>query len=690
MRLKHLLGALCAAASLGVASAASAAIPESEQLTAVEFYHQQFDHYFISSNPAEISDLDTGKHPGWTRTGYRFAVVKAGSTYAGTVPMCRFYSPKLDTHFYSANPQECADVKVKFPDVWQLESDEVFRAFRVDPNTGACPADTTPVYRLYNNRPDANHRYTTQISAYVYMVGKGYVPEGDGNPALPVAFCTPAGGDAVPASSAAAPSCSVSASTSTPPVGSTLALNSACTNNPTAFLWVNCSSTSAKCSISRSTAGAVPYTLYSANDKGPGDPQTISVTWGATPPPNPGDPVPVCTLYASDLNPKVGTAIRLIASCTGNPTSFTWGGGTVCTEGIYCQVTSTTAGSNTYSVQGTNAAGTSATAYVTVTWTDTTTPAVPVCSVQASNGSPSVGTSITLNALCSNGPTTYTWTGCTSTGSSCTDSAANVGSKTYTVAAANASGSGQPASITVDWVAVPTQPPVCQVSASSTTPTVGQNIALTATCTGAPTAYQWTNCSAPSTSSTCTTTATATGPIVYYVVGSNQYGASNAAGISVSWQAAGGGNPGGGGGDLCGQYKDVARFALAWGDGTRKDIDDFASFGTDTVVVMSLTVPADQAPLRIIGSTKIYEYRAAPTFRVMSVSKSACDFRTDDASGATGPFISTGGMTASIAWNVGPGGDVNLQPGQTYYFNFRNYRCSGTCNAAIETTFPHN
>ncbi|MCC6870562.1 MAG: hypothetical protein IT522_17245, partial [Burkholderiales bacterium] len=67
-----------------------------------------------------------------------------------------------------------------------------------------------------------------------------------------------------------------------------------------------------------------------------------------------------------------------------------------------------------------------------------------------------------------------------------------------------------------------------------------------------------------------------------------------------------------------------------------------------------------------------------------------CDFRTDDATGATGPFFSTGGMTASIAWNVGPGGDVNLQPGQTYYFNFRNYNCAGTCNAAIETGFPHD
>ena len=110
MRLKLLLGALCAAVSLS----ASAVIPASEQTVAVEFYHAVLDHYFISADSKEINDLDTGVHKGWTRTGYRFSVIKGGSSYAGTSPVCRFYSPTLDTHFYSAKKSECDEVKDKF------------------------------------------------------------------------------------------------------------------------------------------------------------------------------------------------------------------------------------------------------------------------------------------------------------------------------------------------------------------------------------------------------------------------------------------------------------------------------------------------------------------------------------------------------------------------------------------------
>jgi len=134
MRLKLLLGALCAAVSLS----ASAVIPASEQTVAVEFYHAVLDHYFISADSKEINDLDTGVHKGWTRTGYRFSVIKGGSSYAGTSPVCRFYSPTLDTHFYSAKKSECDEVKEKFGNVWTFESDEVFRAFEVNPDSGAC------------------------------------------------------------------------------------------------------------------------------------------------------------------------------------------------------------------------------------------------------------------------------------------------------------------------------------------------------------------------------------------------------------------------------------------------------------------------------------------------------------------------------------------------------------------------
>ena len=288
MRLRYVLGVLLAAAAFN----GKAAIPTSELAVAVEFYHAALDHYFITAEPAEIADLDSGVHTGWTRTGYRFSVIKRGSSYPGTMPMCRFWSGMLSSHFYTAKPSECEDVKVMFAHAWQFESGEVFRAFLVDAVSGQCPADTTAVYRLYNNRPDVNHRYTDQLSAFVFMKGKGYIPEGDGSPAIPIAFCTPSGGDIVPPALPSAPGCSITASSASPTVGSTLTLSANCTNNPTSFLWTGCTSTQSTCVTTRSTAGIASYTLYAANAQGPAVPATLDVNWqpNSPPPPPPAAP----------------------------------------------------------------------------------------------------------------------------------------------------------------------------------------------------------------------------------------------------------------------------------------------------------------------------------------------------------------------------------------------------------------
>ncbi len=62
------------------------------EAVAVEFYNKQLDHYFISTNAAEIEDLDTGVHPGWERTGLRFlAYSDPAQAPASATPVCRFY-----------------------------------------------------------------------------------------------------------------------------------------------------------------------------------------------------------------------------------------------------------------------------------------------------------------------------------------------------------------------------------------------------------------------------------------------------------------------------------------------------------------------------------------------------------------------------------------------------------------------
>jgi len=160
-----------------------------ELASVVEFYNAALDHYFMTADVGEIAGLDAGGS--WVRTGYSFRALKTNqTTVAGTAPVCRLYgnpSKGLDSHFYSASVAECLQVPRKFVDSWLLESDSVFRVWLADVQTGACPANTVPVYRVFNNRTDANHRYTPSVEVLAEMLARGYTGEGYGNPA--VAFC---------------------------------------------------------------------------------------------------------------------------------------------------------------------------------------------------------------------------------------------------------------------------------------------------------------------------------------------------------------------------------------------------------------------------------------------------------------------------------------------------------------------
>lgn len=157
----------------------------------VEFYNATLDHYFISSLQADIAALDSGALKGWVRTGLTF---KANDDpVPGASPVCRFYIPPAqgDSHFYSASPAECADVRTKFP-TFSYESPSVMYVGLPDAASGACAPGTTAVYRLWNNRPDTNHRYTTVASVRASMIAKGYVPEGYGSDGVAMCAFAPA------------------------------------------------------------------------------------------------------------------------------------------------------------------------------------------------------------------------------------------------------------------------------------------------------------------------------------------------------------------------------------------------------------------------------------------------------------------------------------------------------------------
>jgi hypothetical protein len=69
-----------------------------------------------------------------------------------------------------------------------LEAPDFF--FLYPTAAGTCAPGTVPVYRVYSNRPDANHRYTIERAVRDQMVVKGWLAEGDG-PDI-VVMCAPA------------------------------------------------------------------------------------------------------------------------------------------------------------------------------------------------------------------------------------------------------------------------------------------------------------------------------------------------------------------------------------------------------------------------------------------------------------------------------------------------------------------
>ena len=87
----------------------------------------------------------------------------------------------IDSHFYSADAAECLAVHLKYPLDWQLESANVFRTNFPDTATGACRNGMVPVYRLWNQRSDSNHRYTTRAAIREQMLNAGYIAEGYGS-----------------------------------------------------------------------------------------------------------------------------------------------------------------------------------------------------------------------------------------------------------------------------------------------------------------------------------------------------------------------------------------------------------------------------------------------------------------------------------------------------------------------------
>lgn len=169
--------AILASFAIGLSHAAHTDA-QSVEKTVVEYYNATLDHYFVTHDEFEIQDLDNAiPNRGWERTGETWRVRSSPET--GSSPVCRFYIPPTEgnSHFYGRGFAECKATAESHPS-FVNESSAFFHVGL--PMHGTCPPGTRNLYRVFNGRADANHRYTIERGIRDLMVETGWVAEGDG------------------------------------------------------------------------------------------------------------------------------------------------------------------------------------------------------------------------------------------------------------------------------------------------------------------------------------------------------------------------------------------------------------------------------------------------------------------------------------------------------------------------------
>jgi hypothetical protein len=314
-----------------------------------------------------------------------------------------------------------------------------------------------------------------------------------------------------------------------------------------------------------------------------------------------------------------------------------------------------------------------------------------------------LGTPITLTATCATGsPNAWTWTGGNCAGQttqSCAAVESSAGQIPYSVTPRNNIGAGNTANTTVTWSNTPPAAPTgCSLGANNTNlPVGGGAVTLTATCTGggAPTGYTWTASPAPTSGFSANAgsgqTPTIAATTFFTVTPSNAGGNGNQATVSV--------NVAGTVVGFCNQYPTVLPMVnVTWGQQATWHSMDIGNFGDNTVWLFKLVVPPGTPPSSIIGRLTAFEYVGPNTFRQLTISTQACDFRQKDYTGVNGPLAVSNGTTAEISYGVATPfifGPAGLSAGQTYYISVRNWQLDPTpqsscgltsCNAGMNDT----
>ena len=317
---------------------------------------------------------------------------------------------------------------------------------------------------------------------------------------------------------------------------------------------------------------------------------------------------------------------------------------------------------------------------------------VPACIVSASSASAHIGDTVTLTASCTNAPVAFTWTNCMSTGAQCSATSATAGSVTYSVIARNGTGASAPASVGVLWQPLPSAPK-CTIARTSQTdpPTVNGFAALEVNCDASIGNYSWNGCS--STTRTCIAHESTPGVHTYSVIARNVGGSSAPVTLSLNWVTSAA-PPG-----LCGSfpsylYSDVGSQSVRV-ESVLMRAPAFAWNGAWTV---HFVVPATMSAASV-GSMSSVEFSGPTVVREVTISRTPCDFRATDPSGANGPVARQSGNSNTIQFTAAPRpGYPLLNAGATYYYSVRNFQPAtgtiscpsspGRCDALVESVLP--
>jgi len=120
----------------------------------IRFFSPVFNCHFYTADEAEALKLVNDFSDVWEFESVAFYALSSASL-AGALPVYRFWSPVLLSHFYTIEEREKNKLIDQYSDVWVFEGIAFF-AFAADVR----PAETVPLFRFLNNQTGC-HLFTT-------------------------------------------------------------------------------------------------------------------------------------------------------------------------------------------------------------------------------------------------------------------------------------------------------------------------------------------------------------------------------------------------------------------------------------------------------------------------------------------------------------------------------------------------